>query len=87
MKNFKELFDADGKYITDNRYQEILRLDAMLTEKQIPHTCQKVIDATEKQRKITSSMEVGELQSAKNGTNQRILQSGQVKADIKRDCG
>ena len=44
MKNFKELFDADGKYITDNRYQEILRLDAMLTEKQIPHTCQKVMD-------------------------------------------
>ena len=44
MKNFKELFDADGKYITDNRYQEILRLDAMLTEKQIPHTCQKFMD-------------------------------------------
>ena len=44
MKNFKELFDADGKYMTDNRYQEILRLDAMLTEKQIPHTCQKVMD-------------------------------------------
>lgn len=44
MKNFKELFDADGKYITDNRYQEILRLDAMLTEKQIPHTCQKAMD-------------------------------------------
>ena len=45
MKNFKELFDVDGKYITDNRYQEILRLDAMLTEKQIPHTCQKVMDS------------------------------------------
>lgn len=44
MKNFKELFDADGKYITDNRYREILRLDAMLTEKQIPHTCQKFMD-------------------------------------------
>ena len=44
MKTFKELFDADEKYITDNRYQEILRLDAMLTEKQIPHTCQKAMD-------------------------------------------
>ena len=44
MKTFEELFDADGKYITDNRYQEILRLDAMLTEKQIPHTCQKFMD-------------------------------------------
>lgn len=44
MKTFKELFDADGQYITDNRYQEILRLDAMLTERHIPHICQKFMD-------------------------------------------
>ena len=44
MKTFEELFDADGKYITDSRYQEILKLDAMLTDKQIPHTCNKRID-------------------------------------------
>ena len=44
MKTFKELFDADGQYITDNCYQEILRLDAMLTERHIPHICQKFMD-------------------------------------------
>ena len=44
MKTFKELFDAEGQYITDSRYQEILRLDAMLTERQIPHICQKSMD-------------------------------------------
>ena len=32
-------------------------------------------------------MEVGELQSAKNGTNPKILQGGQMKADIKKDYG
>lgn len=44
MKTFKEPFDVDGQYITDNRYQEILRLDAMLNERHIPHICQKVMD-------------------------------------------
>lgn len=44
MKTFKELFDADGQYITDNRYQEILRLDAMLNERHIPHICKKFMD-------------------------------------------
>ena len=44
MKTFKELVDADGQYITDNRYQEILRLDAMLTERHIPHIFQKFMD-------------------------------------------
>ena len=44
MKTFKELFDADEQYITDNRYQEILRLDAMLNERHIPHICQKFMD-------------------------------------------
>lgn len=44
MKSFDELFDAKGNYITDSRYQEILKLDAMLTERQIPHTCNKFMD-------------------------------------------
>ncbi len=44
MKTFKELYDENGNYITDGRYQEILRLDAMLTQKGIPHTLHKFID-------------------------------------------
>lgn len=44
MKLFGPLLDADGKYITNDRYQEILRLDAMLTERHIPHECRKYMD-------------------------------------------
>ena len=44
MKSFNELYDENGNYITDTRYQEILKLDAMLTEKGIPHTLQKYMD-------------------------------------------
>ena len=44
MKSFNELYDENGNYITDTRYQEILKLDAMLTEKGIPHTLQKFLD-------------------------------------------
>lgn len=44
MKNFDELFDAKGNYVTDSRYREILKLDAMLAERQIPHTCNKFMD-------------------------------------------
>lgn len=41
---FDEMFDKDENYITNDSYQEILRLDAMLTEKQIPHTLKKLFD-------------------------------------------
>lgn len=44
MKTYEELFDANGQYITDSRYKEILRLDAMLNERHIPHICQKFMD-------------------------------------------
>lgn len=44
MKTVEELYDENGKYITDGRYQEILKLDAMLTQKGIPHTLQKYMD-------------------------------------------
>lgn len=44
MKSINELYDENGNYITDTRYQEILKLDAMLTEKGIPHTLQKRMD-------------------------------------------
>lgn len=40
MNEFRRVFgwlvDSEGRYITNNRYQEILRLDAMLTERNIP---------------------------------------------------
>lgn len=44
MKTYSELYDSNGRFITDPRYQEILRLDAMLTERGIPHTCAKMLD-------------------------------------------
>lgn len=44
MKTYEEFFDANGQYITDKRYKEILRLDAMLTEMRIPHTCNNFLD-------------------------------------------
>ena len=44
MKALKELYDENGKYITDDRYQEILKLDAMLVQKGIPHTLDKFMD-------------------------------------------
>ena len=44
MKTFEQLFDANGKYITDSRYQEIHVLDKMLAEAEIPHTMKPVMD-------------------------------------------
>ncbi len=44
MKTLEKLYDENGNYITDGRYQEILRLDAMLTQKGIPHTFHKFMD-------------------------------------------
>ncbi len=44
MKTLKKLYDENGNYITDGRYREILRLDAMLTQKGIPHTFHKFMD-------------------------------------------
>ncbi|HIT08731.1 MAG TPA: hypothetical protein IAB55_06565 [Candidatus Merdivicinus faecavium] len=41
---FMPLIDGSGNYITNDKYREILRLDAMLTEKKIPHTCEKMSD-------------------------------------------
>ena len=38
IKNYDQLFDSEGKYITDSRYQEIHVLDKMLTKASIPHT-------------------------------------------------
>ena len=45
LKKFDDLYDAKtGKYITDQFYREILRLDRMLCNEGIPHVLQKHTD-------------------------------------------
>ena len=44
IKTYDQLFDAEGKYITDSRYQEIHVLDKMLAEAEIPHTMKPFTD-------------------------------------------
>lgn len=44
MKTSEQIFDKNGKYITDKNYTEILRLDEMLTEANIPHVLEKFLD-------------------------------------------
>lgn len=45
MKPFTEIYDFDNQsYITDSAYQEILKLDKMLTAANIPHTLVKMFD-------------------------------------------
>lgn len=39
IKTYDQLFDAEGKYITDSRYQEIHVLDKMLAEAEIEGDC------------------------------------------------
>lgn len=43
-KSYDELFDENGEYITDPKYTEILKLDLMLKEAEIPHTFEKFMD-------------------------------------------
>lgn len=44
MKAFDQLYDKDGKYILDDGYTEILKLDKMLTEANVPHTLDRFLD-------------------------------------------
>lgn len=39
-----KLFDENGKYILNDKYTEILKLDKMLTEAQITHTLERFLD-------------------------------------------
>lgn len=39
-----KLFDENGKYILNDKYTEILKLDKMLTDAQIPHTLERMMD-------------------------------------------
>lgn len=44
MKTFDELYDAQGNYITDERYTEIIKLHDMLKATEIPHEFKKFRD-------------------------------------------
>ena len=44
MKPYEKLYDENGEYILDENYTEILRLDKMLTEANIPHTLERMMD-------------------------------------------
>lgn len=44
MKTFKQLYDENGKYRLDESYTEILKLDKMLTDANIPHTLDRFLD-------------------------------------------
>ena len=44
MKNYTELYDAQGDYITDERYTEIIKLHDMLITAEIPHEFKRIMD-------------------------------------------
>lgn len=44
MKPIDKIFDKNGKYITDENYTEILELDKMLNDAEIPHTLERFVD-------------------------------------------
>jgi hypothetical protein len=44
MKTYEQLYDENGKYRLDESYTEILKLDKMLTDANIPHTLDRFFD-------------------------------------------
>ena len=44
MKLYEQLYDENGKYRLDESYTEILKLDKMLTDANIPHTLNRFLD-------------------------------------------
>ena len=44
MKSYEQLYDENGKYRLDKSYTEILKLDKMLTDANIPHTLNRFLD-------------------------------------------
>lgn len=44
MKTYEQLFDENGRYRLDESYTEILKLDKMLTDAEIPHTLERLMD-------------------------------------------
>lgn len=44
MKTYKQLYDENGNFRLDESYTEILKLDKMLTDANIPHTLDRFLD-------------------------------------------
>lgn len=44
IKTYEQLYDENGKYRLDESYTEILKLDKMLTDANIPHTLDRFLD-------------------------------------------
>ena len=44
MKSYEQIYDENGKYRLDESYTEILKLDKMLTDANIPHTLDRFLD-------------------------------------------
>ena len=44
MKTYEQLYDKNGKYRLDESYTEILKLDKMLNNANIPHTLDRFLD-------------------------------------------
>ena len=44
MKLYEQLYDENGEYRLDESYTEILKLDKMLTDENIPHTLDRYLD-------------------------------------------
>lgn len=44
MKTYEQLYGENGKYRLDESYTEILKLDKMLTDANIPHTLDRFLD-------------------------------------------
>ena len=44
MKTYEQLYDENGRHRLDESYTEILKLDKMLTDANIPHTLDRFLD-------------------------------------------
>jgi hypothetical protein len=72
MKSYEQIFDENGKYRLDENYTEILKLDKMLTDANIPHTLDRFLDGwqviypSEEKRIADAVQHYGNYGSSKN---------------------
>lgn len=72
MKGYEQIFDENGKYRLDENYTEILKLDKMLTDANIPHTLDRFLDGwqviypSEEKRVADAIQHYGSYGSSKN---------------------
>ena len=72
MKSYEQIFDENGKYRLDENYTEILKLDKMLTDANIPHTLDRFLDGwqviypSEEKRVADAIQHYGSYGSSKN---------------------